>query len=381
MQIRLFFPGLVALLILCHGCSGSGAGDPPIHLGLVCRGADGGDAVSCGVSERLQALDTWLDQEALFRPHSSFTVWAAGPDRQHYYPYFIARVPVSWGTGVMEAKARYLQTVRKGVEQGGTVPEGSIPPGPEAPGIHRLQVSTGAVGASSMRPGVWQALASGPAVGLLHMTVICDRSNSTMGVACNEAGLFGAFDRWIADGLAAAGSSFSIYVPGPSRDTVRSVYTLFVPERPAGERAAFLLSARRELGRLLTGPLEKNSSALAEAIHLAIGEIGERKGGHRLVILSDLRQFTPGTWNFERSVPSSQRFVTWLRGERLLADLKGIPVTVCGLHHLRGPGAEHYDAQLSAQTRDTWEGAFRAMGATEIGMFATYEAAFASRQS
>lgn len=378
-------PLALLILILGCGCWGSSAGDDPVHMHVVCpAGADGG-TVACNDSERLLAFDTWVG-EALSRPHSSFTIWAVGPDRQHYRPHFTLCVPPSWGPGVMEAKARFIRAAREGAgggqtesDVGATLPQGRFPPGSLTLGIHRLEVSA-AVSPSAMRPGVWQAVAkNSTARSPLHMAVVCDRSNSTLGVACTPEGLLGAFDLWIADGLAAAGSSWSVYVAGSSRDTVRLLYTLSVPERSVGERVALLLSARRELAQLLSGTLEENSSALVEAIHLAMGEIGERKGRYWLVVLSDLRQFTPGRWNFERSVPSPQRFASWWRTERLSVDLRDIPVTACGLHNRRGPGARPYDARIAVQTRDAWDGAFRAMGATEIGMFSTCEAAFASR--
>jgi hypothetical protein len=210
------------------------------------------------------------------------------------------------------------------------------------------------------------------------MAIVCDVSDSTLGLACAPADLLGAFDLWLADGLATPGASLTVYVVGSSRDTARRVLTLTVPEQSVGARVAGVLGVRRALPTLLPERPEPNTSAIAEALSVALSELRERRGRYRLVVLSDLRQVTPGRWNFERDVPPTSKFVPWLKTELFLADLQGVPVLACGLHPHRGPSAGPASATLLTQLRATWEGTFRALGAPDVRLLTTCEVAFAS---
>lgn len=364
------------------GCSVSGAVDPeadaPIHLHIVCPASADGQAVLCEGTERRAAFEAWLG-EALSKPSSTFTLWSVGDDRRHAAPLFTACVPPAWGAGVMQAKAGFVTAVREGASgnRKGAAPQGCVPPGPLTPGTHRLQVSTAR---SPMHPRVWQPVVAPPgAAPPLHTAIVCDRSNSTLGMACTTASLLGAFDGWLADSRATAGAWFAIYRVGSSRDTAQAIYTLAVPERAVGERVAFLLGARAELPQVLPERAAPNASAIAEAISVAVGELRQRGGRYRLVVLSDLRQVTPRRWNFEQVVPPAPRFVAWLQASHLAVDLRGIPVLACSLHHQRGPGASPHDAPQATQLRQVWAHAWRAMGAPDVEMFPTCEAALASR--
>jgi hypothetical protein len=184
------------------------------------------------------------------------------------------------------------------------------------------------------------------------------------------------FDWWLADGLITPGSSLAIWVVGTSVDTTRLVYMLTVPAHVLGERVAFVLAARQELATLLAERPEKNASAIAEAFHVAVSTLRERVGRYRVVMLSDLRQVTPRTWNFEQVVPPPHQFLAWWKMARLLVDLQGVPVRVCGLSQQQGPGTSPSSASLLPQLRDTWESTLKAMGATEVGLFTACEAAF-----
>lgn len=367
---RNLFLALLVGLALGQGCKESG---DPIHTHVICQDRDE------GCKEKIPAFEAWVSADALSRPASTFTIWAVGPDRQHYRPVFTACVPPSWGADVLATKAIFLKAAREGAggsprgdAVGAALPEGCVPPGAEAPGSHRLQVSDTV---SPIGPRVWQAMAS-PAAnssGPLHMAVLCDRSDSTQG-ACNATALRGTFNLFIAESQATTGSSLSIYRVGSSSETVRSVLSFSIPERSMGEKAALLLSTRNELSGLLADTAEEDASAVAEAIQVAVNRMREQAGRYQLVVLSDMRQVTPGgVWNFEASIPSPQRFATWLEKQGLLADLRDVSVLVYGLHN------RHTNAALMEQIRGAWAGAFRVMGSRDVKMFETYEAAFASQ--
>jgi hypothetical protein len=200
--------------------------DDALHMHVICLASADGDTVTCENSERLSAFDAWVGQ-TLYRPHSTFTVWAAGPNRQHFRPYFTACIPPTWGPGVMEAKARFIKWAREGINgyqlgplSKSALPQSCAPPGLLTPGVHQLHVSDTA---SPTNPEVWRTITSRTVVEApLHTAVICDRSDSTVGMACTTVGLMSAFDAWIADSFALKGASLSIYVVGSSRDTAKN---------------------------------------------------------------------------------------------------------------------------------------------------------------
>ena len=176
------------------------------------------------------------------------------------------------------------------------------------------------------------------------------------------------FNSWLFDGLAAPNATFSVYLIGNSYDTARRIYTVAVPDFAVGQKAAFLLGGRNELPKLSVSAAGKDPSAIAEAISVSTNELRERHGRHQLVILSDMRQYSPRTWNFEDSVPVPERFVAWLKRENLFVNLQGIPVTIWGLHNHRSKDSMPYDANLDLQLRKMWEAALQAMGAADIEM-------------
>ena len=198
-----------------------------------------------------------------------------------------------------------------------------------------------------------------------------------MDAACHATALLRAFDFWVAEGLARPGSSLSVDVVGPSRETMRTVFDLSVPDRSVGERIAFMLGARAQLAQLKSESFEKNGSAIVEAIHAAVSKLRERSGRYSLVVLSDLRQFTP-EWDFEQTVPQAPTFLTWLKKTHLLSDLRDINVRGCGMHNRRTPGRGSYTATRAAQLQEIWERTFRAMGAPQVKLFSSCDSGFAT---
>jgi hypothetical protein len=209
-----------------------------------------------------------------------------------------------------------------------------------------------------------------------HQSVVCDVSASTLAFACNDNALLRAFDFWVARGLARPGSSLSVAVVGPSRDTMRTVFDLSVPDRSLGERIAFILVARAQLAQLPGTYFKENSSAIIEAINVAVSKLRERQGRYTLIVLSDLRQFS-NEWDFDDSVPMSSTFLAWLKKTHLLPDLRDIHLRVCGMHSHRSPGRESYTAKRAAQLQEVWQRTFREAGASELKLFTSCNSAFA----
>ncbi|MBI5161628.1 MAG: hypothetical protein HY996_09485 [Micrococcales bacterium] len=298
----------------------------------------------------------------------------AGADRRSHELHFLARVPESWGPGVLDAKAAFTTVGRDRAASSGRLSprDARLPIGASLSGSDPAETETVRVlGVDSASVASWTALTGRDP---LHTALVCDRSSSTLGAACDAPRIMAAFDVWAAEGGAAPGATFSVYVGGRSRDTVESAYSLSVPALRAGERVAVLLGARAELGAWPSETLPGQASAIAEAISVAASELAERQGRRSMVVLSDMREQTPrGPWNFERSAPGVGAFAAWLRAEGLAADLHGVPVRVCGLHHQRGPAAGPFDARQAARIKQAWQEAFAAMGVRELTMHSTCE--------
>ena len=206
----------------------------------------------------------------------------------------------------------------------------------------------------------------------VHWVVVYDSSNSGLALVANNASLQQAFGLWVQQALYLPGSSFEVMRVGQSRDTVREVVPIRVPAawgpgvRQAQKR--FVLEGRRFLAGL---ELEEGGSAIAESIQLAALRLREQEGERYLLVFSDLRQYTPRVWNFERVVPDAEAFIAWLEQEQLLADLRGIRVEIAGVHARRGPDAPEFTAAQEARLRQVWRAALTQMGAHEVELRST----------
>lgn len=77
-------------------------------------------------------------------------------------------------------------------------------------------------------------------------------------------------------------------------------------------------------------------SAVWEAIFIATKRLNEQEGDKVLVIYSDLRQHTPGRWNFEKKIPEGiDEFIEWAEEEYLVPEFEpNMEVVVCGFSPL-----------------------------------------------
>jgi hypothetical protein len=137
------------------------------------------------------------------------------------------------------------------------------------------------------------------------------------------------------------------------------------------------LGGRLELASLFLGPEGKYASTIVEAISIAAMRLHERSGVYQLHVLSDMVQITsgPGGVNFQLTVLPARDFLAWVKKSGLAADLRNIPVLVCGLHTGQfGPTGGAYTARL----QDTWQKAFQAMGSPESSFFTLCDTALAA---
>jgi hypothetical protein len=308
--------------------------------------ASGPDA--CPATDRSALFDRWA-RSAIRRPGSTFAVWVAetgaGPKVA-----FTACIPERWGGGVLEAKAAFLREGRRRAGAGGAAfPEGCATNDDTAGSVVILD-------AGRRRP-----LAPEPEP--RHVEVVCDRSDSMLGTACDVSALQAAFDAWLARSGGAAGSSFTIHGVDTTRDGASRLFHVAAPPVSAGERVARLVAARERLGASLDGA--PTGSAIAEALSVAATELRGASGRRELLVLSDLRQVTPRVWNFEATAPEPSVFAAWFGSTGLAADLRGVEARACGLHHRRAPGARPFDAVLAKRVERAWSKAFEVAGATE----------------
>jgi hypothetical protein len=364
------------VLALVSACGGRADGDTdaPLHAAVICIAGTGELESACSAGERVVAFDAWV-AEAIHHPGSTFTVWTVAGSRTSIRSHTVACVPSSWGGGVMRAKAAFIAAARQ--RAGGTLVSGDRASPPcamsvsTAPGVHSVRMIGGGSGAPQWLADTMTGRGSSAP---LHAAVLCDRSDSGRGATCTRTALVATYDAWVRDGGAAAEATFTVYLVGTSRDTARRMWAFTTPHSSPGERMAVLLGAGAELEGLLSLPAESNASAIAEALDVASSELADRPGRRQLIVLSDLRQFTRGVWNFERRIPSAADFIRWLDRSQLVADLHDTPVIVCGLHNERAPSSGPFDARLAAAVREIWEAAFRRMGVPTLELYARCDA-------
>jgi hypothetical protein len=338
--------------------------------------SDDGKSVTCEPHKRLAHLTEWF-KEALHRPGSTFSIWLIGRQHSGSGRFFGACIPEKWAASVQNAKKDFLERARAGAagsKPGVTVPARCHAPGLTTPGRNQLVVSPEV---SPLPPDIWQQITTGSAPQLLQSAIVCDRSPSTNGVACTPGALLQVFDRFVADGRLLPGSSLSVEMVGPLQDALQPFYHLRIPELPVGERIAYALSARVEISRLFAGRSDQYASTIAEAISAAVRRLREHTGAYRLTVLSDMLQISPGQggYNFEKTLPAPKDFVAYLKKQNLAADLRGIPVLICGLHtgHY-GQNSQAYATRL----HDLWQAVLQMMGAPEVKFFSSCDAAFAA---
>lgn len=320
------------------------------HAEAVCINGVNSDG-ECPNESRRRVLQQWA-YTALHAPGSTFTLWAAGETRSSYRQFFRLHVPSEWGPGGSEA---YLRKALSSLCNNGGEFFGerasAIPPGASDAVLENQLFLLSRSGQIEESNGERSATE-------VHYSVVCDLSNSTLGF-CSEERLVALYDAFLATSPG-AGSTFVVWSPNTSRDSTEKIWSLDVPDLPSARLVAHLAGVGRELHGLLPETLERGS-AIAEAISVAVEELQLRNGERQLILLSDMRQYTKGKFNFERKIASPARFLKWLNRSKLLVDAEGITLQVAGLHHKRGPNAPDFSAKDAKELLDVWEATFAAM--------------------
>lgn len=334
---------------------GAYADSGPRSVEIVCDVAH-----DCPASERQRIFDEWA-QDALYEPGSTITVWRFDTVRGDHWMAATACVPQSWsipGKRVLQAKAEFVSTARERI------------------GAAQIRETAGPADVTCEDAAVRNSVLylsneTGqlrPVPGGDHASpftaVICDRSDSGLGLTCNETTVAQIYRRWAARAASNDEARFTAYLAGTSYDTTRSLFTISNDGRSPGERLARLLAAEKGLSGSL--PQAMGGSAIAEAINVAVTDLRDQSSSSELIILSDLRQFTRGRWNFEVAVPKPEDFERELKRADLMSDLRGVSVFACGLHNQSAPKAPAFDPRLASQLREAWEYALQRMGAAQV---------------
>lgn len=198
-----------------------------------------------------------------------------------------------------------------------------------------------------------------------YTVVLCDRSDSSVELACSPSRIGAAFDAWALKAMESRTGQFDVMIIGSGVHDVELVLSESAPrsfQPPLSQsRRRWLRTARQ---RVLEAPLpaKRNASAILEGIYAASFRLSGLAGEKRLVIMSDLRQVS-GRWNFERRVPENA--AEWIEALPGKPDLQGVRVSVCGFHTSSVGGTKTTVAQL-IQLRRLWTETFKRWGIAEL---------------
>jgi hypothetical protein len=332
----------------------------PLRESVVCVEPIVDGQLRCDVSARRAVFERWA-KEAIHVPGSTFSVWAPGGEGRAPVRVAEGAVPESWAGDVLASKATLLSTLRTSV-LATSVTEPAAPSELDVGAREENVTMVDAHGVAGTSPGGLL-----PTAQALNALVVCDRSNSTLGVSCDEAALLSVHSGWLERAGSAPGSSLTVWIPGHTRDEAVRAFRFDTPRGSSAQRAAAAVGARTELLAAVSNRSDRAGSAIAETIDAALEDAQAATGPKVLYIASDMRQVTARSLNFERHAPTPPRFLEWLRQESLAVDLSGIDVSVCGLHH-RPSGAKgaRFNARLDERIRAAWRDAFVAMGARQV---------------
>jgi hypothetical protein len=335
---------ILSLFALAAACGNETADRhaAPVHVVVIC-------ADLCDPAARSARFRTWADR-AIDHAGSRFEVWHTDGSRA-----FSAEVPSRWPAPVTASRADFI--ARGEVQVGREDASASDTRGAAADVEGDVEVVV--LGAPDLERSVLAGLA---AAAPAHAVVVCDRSSSTLGVSCQPSTVRRAAIEWLAHGGVLDGASFEVLVPGNSYDSAHRLAVHHTTGQEVGERIARALHAVDALADTIAGERGSGGSAIAETIRIAVEHLGEVRGRRSLLVLSDLRQVTPGRWNFERRVPSALVFAKWLDRAGLTVNLRGLDVDVCGTHHMRGNGAGSFDARMAHDVVELWSSILHAAG-------------------
>lgn len=196
---------------------------------------------------------------------------------------------------------------------------------------------------------------------------VCDRSDSAW---CSVELVRSGVRAFLA-GNPPPGSQLTVLATGCDTDDLTESYEVSVPSRwgagVASKKRSWRKSEEERLASLQLPPV-RTCSGLVEALWYA-GRMFAERGivNKRLVLVGDLRQVSQGlAVNFERWIPSPEKFLKQVKAQRLLPNLGGVVVEVYGVHSHPTPDGRPWTAKQAAELRAVWERAFAAMGVASL---------------
>lgn len=158
----------------------------------------------------------------------------------------------------------------------------------------------------------------------INLTMLLDRSSSmALGSSLEqiEQSVSRAGEWWANEAAKRGGGRFEVFVIGTGFDDLIPImsethpgdFPIPVYEHRKRWNEGFKKTLKDSIKRL---PIN-TGSAVIEGTFRVTNRLNESDGEKILIIFSDLRQVTPGVWNFERSVPEPEVFRRWIEKERL----------------------------------------------------------------
>ena len=194
----------------------------------------------------------------------------------------------------------------------------------------------------------------------LNDTVLCGRSSSDADLACNAPLLRNAVLHWSTEVPRHGAGRFEIALVGTGIDDTPVVfsrrYPLEFPAPISRSRRAWQDSLIRSVDSVAGLLGSTRGSAVAEGVfRVSIRMPDGPNIINRLIVASDLRQYTPGRWNFERAVPPFDAFRAWVEEEGLAPRLNAFSVIVaCGVHLESPSRTTPLSAATYSQLRRLW---------------------------
>jgi hypothetical protein len=195
----------------------------------------------------------------------------------------------------------------------------------------------------------------------VHLALLCDRSSSGAEVSCPARTVLDAGRYW-ANAAESRGGTFETWLFGWGTEPIQFASEEY-PRRfkpPVSEnkrvwRQGFEARLAARTAQLPTG----GGSAIVEGVWRVARRLNEVPGRKVLVVASDLRQVTPGVWNFERRVPRADLFLKWIGTQGLtVQDPSAIELVVCGVHSESPAGTSPAKADSYNRIRALWERVF-----------------------
>lgn len=198
-----------------------------------------------------------------------------------------------------------------------------------------------------------------------YTLVLCDRSDSSVELACSPSRVAAAFDAWALKAMESRAGQFDVMIIGSGVHDVELALSEPAPrsfQPPLSQsRRRWLRTARQRVLETAL-PAKRNASAILEGIYAASFRLSGLAGHKELVIMTDLRQVS-GRWNFERRVPEDP--TEWLGALPGKPELHGVRISVCGFHTASVGGSKTTVPQLM-QLRRLWSETFKHWGIPDV---------------